>query len=86
MASLEGVAQVSVLGISDRELTYLATAAIVKKKNFDLTEQMVIDHVANHFPFHKHLHGGVVFMDSLPMTASGKVMKRLIRDKLITKE
>lgn len=85
--SLDGVAEASVVGISDSSAQNLATAAIVKKAGFDeLTEQLIVDFVANRLPFYKHLHGGVVFMDSLPASASGKVMKRWIREKLTKKE
>ncbi len=83
ISTIDGVAQVSVVGISDPKSQNLATAAVVKKNGFDgLREQMIIDFVANHLPFYKHLNGGVVFMDSLPVSAAGKVMKKWIREKL----
>ncbi|KAJ6647281.1 putative 4-coumarate--CoA ligase 3 [Pseudolycoriella hygida] len=85
--SVEGVAEVAVVGIIDPCLEHLSTAAVVKKSGFDeLTEQMIVDFVASRLPFYKHLYGGVVFMDSLPKTASGKVMKKWIREKLTKKE
>jgi len=82
--SLDGVAEASVVGISDASAENLATAAVVKKSGFDeLTDQEIVDFVANRLPFYKHLHGGVVFMDSLPTSAAGKVMKRWIRSKIM---
>lgn len=84
--SIDGVAEVAVVGISDPSAQNLATAVVVKKKESDeLTEQMIVDFVANRLPFYKHLHGAVVFMDSLPASAAGKVMKRWIREKLTKK-
>lgn len=85
--SLDGVAEVSVVGINDPSAQNLATAVVVKRKvSNELTEQMIVDFVANRLPFYKHLHGGVVFMDSLPTSAAGKVMKRWIREKLTKKD
>lgn len=85
--SLDGVAAVSVVGIADPSVQNVCTAAVVRKSGFDeLTEEVIVDFVANRLPFYKHLHGGVVFMDSLPTSAAGKVMKRWIREKLTNKE
>ncbi len=87
ISKIDGVAQVSVVGIRDPKFVTLATAAVVKKTGFDrLTEPMIVDFVANHLPFYKHLYGGVVFMDSLPVSAAGKVMKRWIREMLENKD
>ncbi|XP_037033100.1 4-coumarate--CoA ligase 1-like [Bradysia coprophila] len=85
--SMEGVADVAVVGISDPRAQYLATAAVVKKSGFDeaITERTIVDFVANRLPFYKHLYGGVVFMDSLPVSPAGKVMKRWIREQLMKK-
>jgi 4-coumarate--CoA ligase len=80
--SLDGVKLVSVVGFSDPEINR-TTAAVVKKVGFEkLTEKQIIEHVAKNLPLHKQLHGGVVFMDSLPMTVTGKILKRVIRDRL----
>lgn len=83
ISSLDGVAAVAVVGISDPSVQNVATAAVVKRNGFDgLTEQKIVKFVADRLPFYKHLYGGVVFMDSLPASAAGKVMKRWIREKL----
>jgi 4-coumarate--CoA ligase len=80
----EGVELVTVVGIPDDETQNLTKAAVVKKAGFEkLTEKEIIAHVAKSLHFSKHLYGGVVFMDSLPMTVSGKILKRAIRDKLL---
>lgn len=84
--SIDGVAEASVVGINDPSTQNRATAAVVKKSGFDeLTEQVIVDFVASRLPFYKHLYGGVVFMDSLLISAAGKVMKRWIREKLTNK-
>lgn len=85
--SIDGVAEASVVGIHDPSAQNLATAAVVRKSGFDeqVTEQVIVEFIASRLPFYKHLYGGVVFMDSLPISAAGKVMKRWIREKLTNK-
>jgi 4-coumarate--CoA ligase len=81
--SIPGVEQVTVVGIPHPEFINLAWAAVVRQAGFEhLSEQHIVDHVAQKLAVYKHLHGGVLFMDSLPMTVSGKVLKRVIRETL----
>lgn len=78
--SIEGVELVSVVGIPDPTATNLPAAVVVKRPEFEeLSEQFIIDYVAERMPECKHLHGGVHFIDELPMTASGKIMKRFVK-------
>lgn len=85
--SIEGVVQVAVIGIPDLEFDCLAKAVVVKKEGFEsLKEQDIVDYVAQRMPSHKQLHAGAVFMDELPTTVSGKVMKRILVDKLTALE
>lgn len=78
--SIEGVELVSVVGIPDPIATNLPAAVVVKRPEFeDLTEQFIIDYVAERLPECKHLHGGVHFVDEIPMTPSGKVQKRYVK-------
>lgn len=81
IASIEGVEFVSVVGIPDSIATNLPAALIVKRPEFedDLTEQYIMDYVAERLPEYKHLHGGAHFVDELPMTASGKIQKRFVK-------
>uniref|UniRef100_A0A182SQX3 AMP-dependent synthetase/ligase domain-containing protein n=1 Tax=Anopheles maculatus TaxID=74869 RepID=A0A182SQX3_9DIPT len=85
IAELEGVRYVVVVGLPDPDHCYndLATALIVREANESaslskaLTEQMVIEHCARTVdgrtrPKQKWLRGGVIFVEQLPMTASGK--------------
>lgn len=81
IASIEGVELVSVVGIPDPIATNLPAALVVKRPEFedDLTEQFIMDYVAERLPEYKHLHGGAHFVDELPMTASGKIQKRFVK-------
>jgi 4-coumarate--CoA ligase len=78
--SIEGVELVSVVGIPDQVATNLSAAVIVKRPEFDdLTEQFIMDYVAEKLPEYKHLHGGAHFVDELPITSSGKIQKRFVK-------
>lgn len=83
ISSIDGVAQVSVVGIPHLEFQFVTAAAVVKKQGFEsLTEKVIIDTVAEKLVWYKHLHGGVFFKDSLPLTAIGKIKKRTVRDEI----
>jgi 4-coumarate--CoA ligase len=77
---IEGVELASVVGIPDTVCTNLPAAVIVKRPNFDdLNEQFIIDYVAEKLPEYKQLHGGVYFVDELPMTQNGQIQKRFVK-------
>lgn len=86
IATITGVELVSVVGIPDQFVGDKAVAAVVKRNGLKgLAEKEIVDYVAQSLPDeHKHLHGGVVFVDELPMTLSGKVQRKLVKE-MITK-
>ena len=74
---MEQVEFVTVVGIPDAETYNLPAAVIKKKKGFQqLTEDEVIKFVADRLPDYKQLHGGVYFVDEMPMTKNDKILKR----------
>lgn len=78
--SIEGVELASVVGIPDPICNNLPAAVVVKRPGFDeLTEQFIIDFVAEKESENKQLHGGCYFVDELPMTQSGQVQKRFVK-------
>lgn len=83
--SIEGVELVSVVGIPDPVATNLPAAVVVKRSEYEeLSEETIIDYVAARLPEYKQLHGGVHFIDELPMTPSGKIQKRFVKVFAIT--
>ncbi|EXJ73638.1 uncharacterized protein A1O5_03400 [Cladophialophora psammophila CBS 110553] len=48
----------------------------------DLTEKHVYDWVAQRLAKYKRLEGGVRFRDVIPKNASGKILKRILRDEV----
>lgn len=80
---MKGVEIVSVVGLPDLYLTTATAAAIVKTKDSKLTSNEVVEFIAGKFPVYKQLHGGVYFFDKLPMTPSGKIIKRSVTDNIL---
>ncbi|SNX56323.1 fatty-acyl-CoA synthase [Streptomyces sp. TLI_55] len=75
----EGVAEVAVIGLPDERWIEAVTAVVVPRGA--VTEEALIDHARDklaHFKAPKR----VVFVDELPRNASGKILKRELRDRL----
>lgn len=66
------------------ENSELPRAYIVRRPGSgdSLTEQQVKDHVTAKLAAYKHLAGGVKFVDAVPKNASGKILKRILRDEV----
>lgn len=78
--SIEGVEMCSVVGIPDPICSNLPAAVVVKRPEFDeLNEQYIIDLVAEKLPESNQLHGGVYFVDELPMTPNGQIQRRFVK-------
>lgn len=46
----------------------------------DISEQEIKDFVKKHASSHKQLRGGVVFMDAIPKSPSGKILRKDLRE------
>ncbi|KAI8442000.1 hypothetical protein MSG28_005656 [Choristoneura fumiferana] len=68
----DGVADVCVTGVPHPDDGELVVACVVRKPGSMVTAKEIKDLVASQLSVHKHLHGGVVFMDALPLTSTGK--------------
>lgn len=69
-----------VIGIPDETCIDLPAAFIIQNTESTITEIQVFDMVANHFADYYKLRGGVYFVDALPMTPSGKMLGRKVRE------
>ncbi|XP_023295305.2 4-coumarate--CoA ligase 1 [Lucilia cuprina] len=72
----------AVIGKPDEEAGELPMAFVVKQANVQLSEQEVIDFVAERASPAKKLRGGVMFVDEIPKNPSGKILRRVLRDML----
>ena len=75
LCSHPGVADATVIPVEDDEAGELPRAYVVRKTD-DVTEDSVSAFVAERVAPHKKLRGGVVFIDAIPKTASGKILRR----------
>ncbi|XP_035686649.1 4-coumarate--CoA ligase 1-like [Branchiostoma floridae] len=75
-----GVQDVAVIGLADEEAGEVPKAFVVKKTD-DVTEQEIVDYVAGKVAPFKKLRGGVEFVNEIPKSASGKILRRTLRDK-----
>ncbi|KAI8124430.1 hypothetical protein FF38_05057 [Lucilia cuprina] len=86
VAELPDVIEVCVFGLWNDVDGDAAAAAVVKVEGSKLSEQDIVEYVAKRLVVsHKQLHCGVFFLDNLPKTGSGKVLKDKARDKALGK-
>ncbi|KAJ1557996.1 hypothetical protein HK096_004158 [Nowakowskiella sp. JEL0078] len=75
------VADAAVIGIQDNAAGELPRAFVVLKPNSSIKEKDIQQFVEAKAAPHKRLRGGVEFVDSIPKSASGKILRRIIRDE-----
>ncbi|XP_070140504.1 luciferin 4-monooxygenase-like [Drosophila kikkawai] len=82
---LRQVQNVCVVGIFNAQVGYEAGALMARSSDDTISEQEIVDHVANRLPEeHKHLHAGVFFTEKLPINVNGKTVRRKARDLFMT--
>jgi acyl-CoA synthetase (AMP-forming)/AMP-acid ligase II len=75
-----GVADAAVIGVHDAEGEEVPKAFVVRRGPEELTEQQVMDFVAGHVAPYKKVRQ-VEFIDVVPKSASGKILRRELRDR-----
>lgn len=73
------VADVAIIGIPDEEAGERPKAFVVLKPGQEASAKEIEDFVADHVARYKHL-AEVQFLDSIPKSASGKILRRMLRD------
>jgi len=80
----EHVQDVAVIPVPDEDSGELPRAYVVLKPMSDLekvTEKYLQDWVKERVSPFKRINGGVVFVDHVPKSASGKILRRILRDE-----
>jgi acyl-coenzyme A synthetase/AMP-(fatty) acid ligase len=79
------VADCAVIGIPDEAAGEVPKAFVVKSPSVvsdnNAITKAVLKHVEDHKARHKWLKGGVEFIEAIPKSPSGKILRRLLRDK-----
>jgi acyl-CoA synthetase (AMP-forming)/AMP-acid ligase II len=76
------VAQVAVIGAKDEKWGEVVTALILKKKDSNTTEEEIRTFCKKEIAGYK-VPKKVVFVESLPMSASGKLLKYKLREQFV---
>jgi acyl-CoA synthetase (AMP-forming)/AMP-acid ligase II len=79
LAAHDGVAEVAVFGVDDEEFGQRLKAVVVKKDGSSLSEDEVKGHVKSNLAGYK-VPRDVEFVDELPRTSTGKVLKRELKE------
>ena len=75
------VLDVGVIGIPDERSGEIPFAFIVKKSDSNLNEKQIHEFVNERVVEYKRLSGGIRFVESIPKTASGKILRRNLREE-----
>lgn len=80
------VADCAVIGVPDEAAGEIPKAFVVKSPaagNDDdaATTAAIMKHVQDHKARHKWLKGGIEYVDVIPKSPSGKILRRLLRDR-----
>ncbi|GAB0097775.1 luciferin 4-monooxygenase [Sergentomyia squamirostris] len=89
-AELEGliithpaVRDAAVIGIPDPQVGELPTAFVVKRDNVKVSAEEIANFVTERVSNPKRLRGGVHFDQEIPKNPSGKILRRVLREKFI---
>lgn len=70
------------IGIDKKEQATEVPLAFVVRRSSALTENQIIEFVTSRVANHKKLRGGVQFVDAIPKSASGKILRKNLRSLL----
>ena len=90
MASHPDIDDVAVIGVYQKEqATEVPRAYVVLKKGIEgspAMEKKIVDWLAKKVANHKRLRGGVRFVGEVPKSASGKILRRLLKVRALEEE
>ena len=84
LRSHRDILDVAVIGIPDQGSGELPFAFIVKKPESNVTVEMIHWYVNNHVIHYKRLSGGIRFIEAIPKTPSGKILRKNLKEIYLT--
>ncbi|KAF4310233.1 AMP-dependent synthetase/ligase [Botryosphaeria dothidea] len=90
LVSHPSIEDVAVVGIYDKDqATEVPRAYVVPAKGVEAgpkTEKEIIDWLTEKVAHHKRLRGGVRFVDEIPKSVSGKILRRVLKAQAVEEE
>ncbi|XP_063831307.1 luciferin 4-monooxygenase-like [Ostrinia nubilalis] len=77
-----GVAECGVVGVPDARAGELPAAFVVRAPGSAVSEDELLRHVASKVSPTKYLRGGIRFIDEIPKTPAGKILRRELKKML----
>lgn len=72
-----------VVGVPNAKTGEVPRAFVVRKPNSSITGEQIGQFVAKQVIKYKHLTGGVYFVDSIPKTPTGKILRREVKKYIV---
>jgi len=80
------VQDAAVIGVPDVISGEVPRAFVVVKEGRKLTQDQLKQYIAERVSPYKQLAGGVVFVNEVPKSPSGKILRRILRDSVANKD
>ena len=83
----ELVDDVAVIGVQDEERhtevprAYVVPAQALRGKAGEEEARSIVEWMDKKVAAHKRLRGGIVFVDEVPKSASGKILRRVLKER-----
>lgn len=85
LQKFDGVEDCAVVGCPDPGAGEVPAAFVVKSPRSELRREDVVDFLKGRLSGYKQLRGGVHFVEDIPRSPSGKVLRRKLKEKLVNK-
>ena len=82
LISHPAILDAGVIGVPDARAGELPKAYVVRKPDETITEEEIVKFVEERVAPHKALRGGVEFIDKIPRSLSGKILRRELKEMM----
>ena len=85
LRTVPGIADVAVIGVDHERFGEAPRAYVVKSTDSPITEADIEKYVAENTASYKHLVGGVEFIEQIPKSNSGKILRKELKAAFLAK-